>query len=843
MTKLAQTEKNTIKLKIQELEQKILEAEAAINALRSQDKEKEQLLDKNAEKHHLTQDETELLAAVIQNSPVGIAILAGTDLIFRFVNHLYRAITPDPQIDPNGRKWKEIWPGINGFQADSVILHVLKTGETINSDHHTRRFPDGSLHHYSFNLSRIIWNNELVVLCMLLETTPLVKARNKAENALQEQNQLLAALRKSEERFRTSVDNLPEGYAILSAVREPDSNKEFKKILDFRYEYINDTGCQLLQIPREKIVGHSLLSIQPEAKESSIFQAFVELIETGQPLIQENLRYKEDLTNDSRLFQVFDTRAVKLGDGFVMTWRDVTDRVVGEKKLRKTLQALQESERRLELAHQAAGLGSWNWKFGDSYATCSETFFQVHGLKPPADGKLDLEQYLSMIHPSDAPRVRELTLQATQVIDVGTVEDNEFRFIKPNGPVLWMAVYQKAVHEGDTLVGISGVTMDITNRKRAERKIQRSEQHLRNVLNTIFSFVGVLSPEGVLLEVNKAPLEAAGITFEDVQYKRFEETYWWNYSPEIKNQLRNAIYKAAQGESSRYDVHIKVKDNKYNFMDFMIAPMFDGTGKVEYLIPSAVDITARKETEDTLQQYAERLERSNRELEQFAFIASHDLQEPLRKIQMFSKALLEHPAQSLDSQQQDFIARMDQASVRMRTMITDLLDLSRVTTQAKPFITLDLNATIAEAVSDLEERITQSKGKVHISKLATIQGDPGQMKQLFQNLISNALKFHRPNMPPVVEITSHYLPPNTIQVMVADNGIGFDSSQLESALQPFRRLVGRSQYEGSGIGLAICRKIVERHGGSLTAESTPGEGSVFMVTLPLTGPFFSKEMR
>jgi PAS domain S-box-containing protein len=841
MTKLVRHENSTniLKDRILELEQKLVESEATISSLRSEVSQLK-LAEKNGDligNPYETQ-QNELLEAVIDHSLVGIAIISGADLIFKIANHTYRTITPDPKINPVGRKWKEIWTGESGIKVETILRHVLETGETIHSDYHTRRFPDGSLHHYILNLSRITLDSEHVVLSMIWETTQLINARGKAEKILQEQNQLLTALKEGEERFRKSVDVLPDGFTILTAIRETTKRQSNSRIINFKYDYVNDTGCQLYQLPREEIVGRSLLEIQPEA---DLFNDLVELVETGQPIIKETLRYQKNLAREEeRFYQIFDTRAVKLGDGVVMIWRDVTSRVVGEKKLREALQALQESEHRLDLAHKAAGLGSWNWKFGDSYAICSETFFQLHGLEVPTDKKLDLEQYLSMVHPSDASRVRELTLKAIQIIDVGTIEDNEFRFIQPNGPIRWMAVYQKAIHDGSTLVGISGVTMDITNRKRAERKIQRSEEHLRSVLDTIFSFVGVLNSEGILLEINKAPLEAAGISLKDVHYKRFEETYWWDYSPEIKRQLRQAIDKAAQGEVSRYDVQIRVKDGRFIFIDFMIAPMFDEAGRVEYLIPSAVDITARKEAEEALHRYAEQLKRSNQELEQFAFIASHDLQEPLRKIEMFSKALLENSLTHLDDQQEDFLHRMEQAAGRMRAMITDLLNLSRVTTQAKPFVSTDLNQIVSDALSDLEERIKTTKGIVEISDLPTIKADPIQMKQLFLNLISNALKFHKSEILPVVRITYRNLSANSIQILIEDNGIGFDTSQLEAAFQPFRRLVGRSKYEGSGIGLAICRKIAERHGGSITAESNPGEGSVFVVTLPTNNPYIKR---
>lgn len=238
------------------------------------------------------------------------------------------------------------------------------------------------------------------------------------------------------------------------------------------------------------------------------------------------------------------------------------------------------------------------------------------------------------------------------------------------------------------------------------------------------------------------------------------------------------------------------------------------------------------------------LARSNAELQQFAYIASHDLQEPLRKIQAFSNRLKEKCSTSLDTQGRDYIERMHNAAERMQALINDLLILSQITTKAQPFVLVNLNQVTHEVISDLELRIHQTGGCVQVGELPTIEADPLQIHQLLQNLIGNALKFHREGEAPIVKVNGQILEreqhfvaglANTAicQITIEDNGIGFEEKYLDRIFDVFQRLHGRNEYEGTGMGLAICRKIVERHGGSLTAQSTPMQGAKFIVTLPV----------
>jgi light-regulated signal transduction histidine kinase (bacteriophytochrome) len=263
---------------------------------------------------------------------------------------------------------------------------------------------------------------------------------------------------------------------------------------------------------------------------------------------------------------------------------------------------------------------------------------------------------------------------------------------------------------------------------------------------------------------------------------------------------------------------------------------------------AASEIAERQRVEAALKVTVTHLERSNRELQDFAYVASHDLQEPLRKIRAFGDRLKTQCAEALSERGRDYLERMQQAAARMQTLIEDLLTFSRVTTKAQPFRPVDLAQVAREVVADMEIRIEQVDGRIELAPLPTIDADPLQMRQLLQNLLGNALKFHRPETPPIVRITcadpaesaaspaSNGTPTPCCQVLVEDNGIGFEEQYLDRIFVPFQRLHGRGEYEGTGIGLAICRKIAERHGGQITARSTPGQGATFIVTLPVSHP-------
>lgn len=235
----------------------------------------------------------------------------------------------------------------------------------------------------------------------------------------------------------------------------------------------------------------------------------------------------------------------------------------------------------------------------------------------------------------------------------------------------------------------------------------------------------------------------------------------------------------------------------------------------------------------SLERRAAELARSNEELDRFASIASHDLQEPLRKVRTFTEQLSVIERDRLSEKGHDYLRRANSAAERMQSLIEDLLKFSRVSTQGRPFVPVDLNEVAQGVVSDLDAQITSTGASVHLGHLPTLSADPLQMRQLVQNLISNALKFTREGVTPDIEVGSS-IDGDMVHLTVRDNGIGFEPRYNMRIFRVFERLHGRSEYPGTGIGLALCRKIADRHGGNIVADSEPDVGSTFTVTLPLS---------
>lgn len=316
-----------------------------------------------------------------------------------------------------------------------------------------------------------------------------------------------------------------------------------------------------------------------------------------------------------------------------------------------------------------------------------------------------------------------------------------------------------------------------------------------------------------------------------------------------KDEVPQILERIARSESTdNYDTVRLNRVGEHIDVSVTVSPIKDGTGTVIGASTIARDITEQKQAETHLKALTADLMHSNRELQDFASVASHDLQEPLRKIQTFTDDLAENSTATLNDESRDTLKRIQNAAGRMQRLINDLLSLSRITSRAQPFVRVDLNNVAREVLSDLEVRIKETGGRVDISEIPTIDAEPLQMRQLFQNLIGNALKFNSPGRAPVVTVhgeliggeersdgnSSQARTQQLCQITFADNGIGFDEKYVDRIFAMFQRLHGRNEYSGTGMGLAICRRIAEHHGGNVTARSIPGTGSTFTVTIPTT---------
>jgi two-component system sensor kinase FixL len=383
------------------------------------------------------------------------------------------------------------------------------------------------------------------------------------------------------------------------------------------------------------------------------------------------------------------------------------------------------------------------------------------------------------------------------------------------------------------------IVRDITERKQAQESLLR----LASIVESSSDAIIGNALDGTIMTWNPGAEKLFGYSTEEALGRNISIVVPADRATEV----RETFEKVGQLESTAgYDTVRLNKDGKRINVSITVSPIQDGGGKIIGASTIARDIARQKQAETQLKTLAEDLMHSNRELQDFASVASHDLQEPLRKIQTFADELIETSQSTLGEECLDTLKRIQSAAGRMQRLINDLLSLSRVTSRAQPFIPVDLNTVAIEVLSDLEVQINKTGGRVDLRDIPSIEAEPLQMRQLFQNLIGNALKFHLPDRAPIVSVHGELLgyeeglagdgseaqPRQLCKITFEDNGIGFDEKYVDRIFAMFQRLDGRNKYEGTGMGLAICRRIAEHHGGDITARSIPGTGSTFTVTLP-----------
>jgi PAS domain S-box-containing protein len=374
---------------------------------------------------------------------------------------------------------------------------------------------------------------------------------------------------------------------------------------------------------------------------------------------------------------------------------------------------------------------------------------------------------------------------------------------------------------------ISSAIRDITERKRAEEELRRSEALLQALINNTSAIIHIKATDGRYLLVNTQFERLYNTTNAQLIGKTAHEVL----PQELADRLQALDAQILQSRQAiQTEMHAQRADGQHTYVVLKF-PLLDAAGAPYAICGISTDITARKQLEEQLQHTAAELTRSNAELEQFAYVASHDLQEPLRTVAGFTQLLAKRYTGQLDARADEFIAFAVDGAKRMQQLIQDLLAYSRVGAHGEPFQPTDCTALVQQALANLALTIQESGARVTYDPLPTVSGAEGQLTRLWQNLIGNALKY-RSARPPQVHITVQ--PQGSAwQFAVQDNGIGFEPHQAERIFGVFQRLHSRGAYPGTGIGLAICRKIVERHGGCIWAEGRPGEGATFYFTLPM----------
>jgi PAS domain S-box-containing protein len=482
------------------------------------------------------------------------------------------------------------------------------------------------------------------------------------------------------------------------------------------------------------------------------------------------------------------------------------------------------------------------------FVRCSEEFARFCSKPTAAEliGKTDFDLFTEE-HARPAFEDEKRIMHSGEPM-IGKIEKETWA----NGRVTWVLT-SKLPHRDKTgkVIGTFGISRDITNLKLTEDELKRSQVFMNSVVENLPIMVFIKDAQLRFVLLNRAGEQLTGYPREVFLGKSDLDFY----PPEVAETYTARDREALAG-GKLVDIPeepLEARDKGQRILHTRKIPICDEEGRPLYLLGISEDITERKDAEGKVKRFNARLEQHNRELQDFVYVASHDLQEPLRKVQAFGDRLRSRCAEQLGAQGRDYLERVQDAARRMQTLLEDLLTYSRITTRANPFVTVDLNELVREVTEEMEEQIEKCQARLEVDRLAKIEADPVQMRQVLQQLLSNAFKFRRKDIPPHVKISSRIvtgpkaeslerfpvsnfnLTPRNPHCLLSieDNGIGFDEKYVDRIFVVFQRLHGRGAYEGTGVGLAICRKIVLRHNGEITATSQPNRGSTFLLLLPV----------
>ncbi|HYH16830.1 MAG TPA: PAS domain S-box protein [Flavisolibacter sp.] len=673
---------------------------------------------------------------------------------------------------------------------------------------------------------------------MLVRFSKLVMHEIEMRHAVQKQAEVEAQLTAANEELQFVTDTMPQ----LVWATEANGYAYF-----FNKGWLDYTGLNL-----DDVKGDGWMqSLHPDDLERTA-DAWMHAYKDGAAY---TIEYR--LKRHDGAYRWFLTRGTPMKDSYgkILKWYGTTTDIHDQKQ---TEEALLQSKERFDLAAKATQDVIWDWDLTTNLIWWNEGFKTLFGYSEQ-EIEPTIDSWYNRVHPNDKERV---VGGIHEVIDNGGKNwSAEYRFRKKDGS--YAIVYDRGYALHDTKgqpYRMLGSMQDITEHKQAEQALRQSEERLQKALS--IETVGVIyfDLDGVIHDANSAFEKMSGYSLEAI---RSGSIRWDKVTPPefMEVTLKSKEEFLTKGQNAPYEKQY-IRPDGSRFWGLFAGKRLSDKECVEFV----VDITKTKEAEEELERKVEErtielahanealtksnheLTRLNKNLEEFAYAASHDLKEPTRKIHVFSERLKDSLGERMTESEKKYFERMELASKRMSTLIDDLLLYSEVSQRSSLEEQVDMNFIIDCVVSDLDLQIEQKGATIEVDKLFTIKGHRRQLQQAFQNLISNALKYSKPDTPPVINISCNQvkgintgialsteeLATDFYQLTVSDNGIGFEQKDAERIFNVFTRLHGMAEYKGTGVGLSIVRKVIENHCGYIWAEGQPGEGATFKILLPHT---------
>ena len=614
------------------------------------------------------------------------------------------------------------------------------------------------------------------------------------------------------ERARVEADLWKQWHTFDTALsNSPDLTFTFD--LDGRLTYANRRLLTVLGKSFNQVIGKNIFELGYPEELAARLDRQIRQIPASKQSIRDQARF--GLRSDGIREYEYILAPVLAANGRVEavtgSSRDITDQIKNAKQLKNVSD-------QLEAALDSTEIGIWTYDIPANRVVGDANMAFLFGLneKDLATGQ-PVEAYLNRIHPDDRPAVREKLAQA---LALGVPFSSEYRAFGADGDVRWLAARGSVKGDsGRQPQSLNGIVLVISERKQAEERLLESERQFHTLAETIPHLAWMADPSGHIFWYNHRWYDYTGTTFEEMEGWGWQKVHDPTVLPLVMTQWKRAI---ASGEP--FDMIFPLKGADGGFRSFLtrVEPVKDKQGSVVRWFGTNTDITEQQKTEDELR-------RLNRDLEEFAFVASHDLREPLRTVNIYTELILKRVSEP-DAKMKQYAAFVEQGVARIEALIDDLLKFSTTLhTEELPAQTANLADALSVAMATLIARIDECGAVIDAEPLPTVRGDTTQMAQVFQNLISNALKYCKKDTPPEIHVSAK-LEGETWVVSVRDNGIGFEQQYAERIFGLFKRL-HKDEYKGTGLGLAICKRIVERYGGRMWAEGMLGEGATFSFAL------------